>query len=225
MRKSINEAGYSEDLYMHCVEKQVIQSDVHVIMTNDLHTNTYANLALPLNCEPELFKRITQDMAEWLVRMKFEFHAVAATGNGSRYAQEVVRLLRERGFRVEFVWAERSAFGEKLEFHRDQEGFIYGNPVIIIDDVFSTGGTVRELIDLIVRHGGHVSRILVVLNRSNDHALEHRGDTTIVYSLIRHPITAWPANECPQCKEKKPFSTKFGKGLEHFRTHGQLESS
>jgi orotate phosphoribosyltransferase len=84
---------------------------------------------------------------------------IAPALGGLVIGQEVARQLGAR-----FIFAEKEE--GKLELRR---GFKItpGEKTLIIEDVVTKGGRVQETIDIVRAHGGHVTGVAVIVDRSN----------------------------------------------------------
>ena len=84
---------------------------------------------------------------------------IAPALGGLVIGQEVARQLG-----VRFIFAEKEE--GKLELRR---GFKItpGEKTLVIEDVVTKGGRVQETIDIVRAHGGHVTGVAVIVDRSN----------------------------------------------------------
>lgn len=102
-----------------------------------------------------------------------------------------------RGLQVENFFTERDENG-KMVLRR---GFAIekGQKVLVVEDVVTTGGSVREVIDLVGQAGGVVVGVGSIVDRTGgkiDFGVPFRA----VYSAA---VESWEADECPLCKEGK----------------------
>jgi orotate phosphoribosyltransferase len=84
---------------------------------------------------------------------------------------------------------------------------VKGKHFLIVDDVYTTGGTIDKLEAAICLLGGHVQGNLVIFDRSYM-------NTKRVASVICHRFPDWrPGRKyCPMCKKGIPLSTNVGHG-------------
>lgn len=74
-----------------------------------------------------------------------------------------------------------------------------GQRVLVVEDVVTTGGSVREVIDIVKAAGGVVVGVGVVVDRTGG-----KIDFGVpVKSVISMDVQSWEADECPICKEGK----------------------
>jgi tRNA-guanine transglycosylase len=75
-----------------------------------------------------------------------------------------------------------------------------GQRVLIVEDVVTTGLSVREVIDVVRAHGGVVAAVGVIVRR----AIVDFGVPTI--ALLDLPIESYAPEECPQCAANEPLT-------------------
>ncbi len=76
-----------------------------------------------------------------------------------------------------------------------------GQKVLVVEDVVTTGGSVREVIDIVRKHGGEVVGLGVVVDRTGG-----KIDFGVpLESVISMEVISYEADECPLCKEGLPL--------------------
>ncbi len=122
------------------------------------------------------------------------------TLGGIILAHEVARQLGVQAF-----YAERE--GDRRVFRRGLD-ITPGTPVLVVDDILTTGGSLREVIEAVRRHKGKVVAAAVLVNRGDQEM-----DLGVpLFSCLRVSIPTYAPKECPQCKEGTPL-TKLGSSL------------
>ena len=105
-----------------------------------------------------------------------------------------------RALGVPFLFAERheGAFTLRRGFGLDA-----GQAVAVVEDVFTTGQSTREVIGLCTASGARVVAAGSIVDRGMP------ADTLSVptRSLISLSLPAWPETECPLCREGVPLDT------------------
>ena len=123
---------------------------------------------------------------------KIELVAGPTTG-GIILAFETARQLGLRS-----IFAEKE--GEIRIFRRDFD-IASGERVLIVDDILTTGGSIRETMRAVARLGGVVIGIGVLVDRSPKEI-----DFGVpLFSCLRAPTTAYSAEECPLCAANIPL--------------------
>ena len=91
------------------------------------------------------------------------------------------------------IFAERKS--EKMEIRRGFE-IKKGERFIIAEDVITTGGSVREIIDICNSSGAEVKAVVSIVNRS-----ENIDFNIPYYYLVKFDIDKYSPDNCPLCKK------------------------
>lgn len=164
----------------------------HFKLSSGLHSENYLQCALVLQY-PEMAEKLAKELAEKFAGKKIDTVIGPALG-GITIAYEVARALGIRG-----IFAERQD-GDMVI----RRGFSVsqGENVLVVEDVITTGGSTREVIDAVKKSGGKVVGVGCIIDRS---------DTKIDFgaelkSLARLKIKTYGQNECPLCKSNIPIT-------------------
>ncbi len=117
------------------------------------------------------------------------------TTGGIILAFEVARQLGVRG-----IFAEKESGGERA-FKR---GFSIspGERVLIVDDILTTGNSIREVIAAVTKQGGIVIGIGVLVDRS-----EQRLEFGVpLFSCYRAVTPTYTPGDCPLCAARVPLA-------------------
>ncbi|MGA2240867.1 MAG: orotate phosphoribosyltransferase [Verrucomicrobiota bacterium] len=129
----------------------------HFILRSGLHSRQYFQCALALQQMPDV-EKFGSALAD-KVRQFRAATVIAPALGGLVIGQEVARQLG-----VRFIFTEKE--GGKLVLRR---GFkiVPGEEIIVVEDVVTKGGRVKETIDIVRAHGGHVAGVAAIVDRSN----------------------------------------------------------
>jgi len=163
----------------------------HFLLTSGLHSDVYWEKFRILQ-NPRITGRLCgliaghyRDQAPDLV--------AGPTLGGMVLAFEVARQLE-----VGSVYAEKDDLGRA--FRRDFE-ISPGSRILIVDDILTTGGSLRETIAAADKLEGIVIGIGVLVDRSDkDLAFD-----LPVFSCLRSPAIAYAPDECPLCAKRVPL--------------------
>lgn len=163
----------------------------HFLLTSGLHSDSYWEKFQVLQW-PKYTQLLCASIAEHFRNSGIEVVAAPTTG-GIIIGYEVAR-----GLRVRSIFAERSEHGRSF-----RRGFDIrpGENVLIVDDILTTGSSVQDVIDEVVRKQGHIVGIAVLVDRSE-------GRVNLGYplfSLLQVHVPAYKPEECPLCRQGIPF--------------------
>jgi orotate phosphoribosyltransferase len=148
----------SEDL-LALFRKTGALLDGHFVLRSGLHSRQYFQCAILLS-HPEIAERVCKMLADKLRAFACNSVISPALG-GIIVGQEVGRSLGKR-----HIFVEKNDDG-KLVLRR---GFKIdkGEKFVVVEDVVTRGGRVQETIDIVRAHGGLVSAVGVIVDRSGD---------------------------------------------------------
>lgn len=116
------------------------------------------------------------------------------TTGGIILAYEVGRLLGVRG-----IFAEKDDAGGRSF----QRGFRIepGERALLVDDILTTGGSIREVLDAVRRSGGEVAGVGVLADRTAGRV----NFGVPLYACLSLEIESYPPDDCPLCKASVPL--------------------
>ena len=162
----------------------------HFRLTSGLHSSEYLQCALVLQ-HPSLAERLGRDLARQLPAA--DLVASPAIG-GLIVGHEVAPAL---GCRL--VFAERESGVMTL-----RRGFSLrpGERAVVIEDVITTGGSTREVIQVLQAAGVEVLAAASIVDRSGG-----RVDLGVPrLALETLEAVAWPQEDCPLCRQGVPVT-------------------
>jgi orotate phosphoribosyltransferase len=162
----------------------------HFVLRSGLHSAHYFQCALVCQHMPQM-ERLAQLLRAKLQGVAFQTVLSPAMG-GLVIGQEVARQARAR-----FLFAEKEASVLVL-----RRGFqlAAGEPVLVVEDVVTRGGRVRECLELIRRAGGVPAGIAMLVDRSAGVA---KFDVP-VFSLLEMSFPTYPPDQVPAWLAKLP---------------------
>ncbi len=168
----------------------------HFELRSGLHSNQYFQCAWLLQY-PSIAERLcraaVEKMQEELGDTDRVDSVIAPALGGIPVGHEVGRAL-----------GVRSIFAEKQDGKLIMRRFKIepGEKFVVAEDVITRGGRVQETVDIVKAHGGEVTAILVLVDRSGGKA---QFDAP-VFSLLQMTPMTWEPSECPLCKEGIPIT-------------------
>ncbi|MBI4335839.1 MAG: orotate phosphoribosyltransferase [Candidatus Omnitrophica bacterium] len=171
----------------------------HFKLSSGLHSEGYFQCALLLQ-HPKYAKMFCRSLANKFRRLRPAVVAGPAIG-GIIVSYEVANAL---GCRSIFMERENDIMTLRRGFDIKK-----GERVLIVEDVITTGGSTREVMEVVRKKGGRVAGIGSIVDRSCgelDFGVEF-------ISLIKININTYKQEECPLCKKGiqlvKPGSRKI----------------
>jgi orotate phosphoribosyltransferase len=171
----------------------------HFRLTSGLHSAEYLQSARVLQ-HPALAEKLAKELAS---RMPKGGAVASPAVGGLIIGHEVARAM---GADVRFIFTERDADG-KMTLRR---GFAVepGETFVVVEDAVTTGGTTREVVELLQALGAIVLAVGSIIDRSGGTA--DVGVPRFALSVLK-PET-WPPDFCPLCQKgvpvEKPGSRK-----------------
>jgi orotate phosphoribosyltransferase len=169
----------------------------HFELSSGMHSAMYVQCALVLRY-PRFAEKLGQALAALFSDATIQKVVSPALG-GVIIGQEVARALPAPKFGadtgVPAIFVERNA-GGNLTLRR---GFSLepGEKVLVVEDVWTTGGSTLDTIQVIEEAGGRVVAVGALIDRSGG-KIEFPVEAQ---SLLGLTIPSYPPEECPQCKE------------------------
>lgn len=164
----------------------------HFQLTSGLHSPMYWEKFRILE-HPRYTERLCRMIANHFRDENVQLVAGPTTG-GVIVAYEVARQLGVRS-----IFAERVGTSARV-FRRGFE-IAPGERVLVVDDVLTTGGSVREVMAEAGRKGGQLVGIGVLVDRTQADV-----DFGIpLFSCLRTVVPTYEPEQCPLCGEGKPL--------------------
>lgn len=174
----------------------------HFRLSSGLHSPNYLQSALVLR-HPAYAEQLGQMLGDLLFQMLSEGPGIAKNGNiadfvispalgGLIVGHEVARALG-----LPFLFAERDA-ERKMALRR---GFTIhaGERAIVIEDVITTGGSTREVIEIVHGFGAQAVAAGSIIDRSGGSA--ELGIPRVALETLT--VESWTPELCPLCKAGK----------------------
>ena len=154
--------------------------------------------------DPVLLERVARELADAFRSLDPTIVVGAAVG-GILLAYEVARQL---GTKAIFVEKENGVPALRRGFKLSPQ-----DRVLLVEDVLTTGRSMRETIDVVRSTGASIVGLGVIVARGEspfDGACPERsrgaqGDTVPTHVLLDLPLQSYDEAECPQCRAAEPL--------------------
>ena len=166
----------------------------HFLLASGRHSDRYVE-KFDLLRQPAEISAVCAGFTERYRAERIDVVAGPTTG-GILLAFEVGRQLG-----VAAAYAERRGDGEPGREFRRGTTFVPGQRVVVIDDILTTGGSVRETLAALAAHPVEVVGVGVLVDRSG-------GQVEFgvpLMALATLTVATWAATDCPLCAAGKPL--------------------
>lgn len=171
----------------------------HFLLTSARHSDSYMQCARLLE-EPQYTEKVVKYLAEKFKNQNIDIVIGPATG-GIILSYEFAKQLGAKSY---FTERENEIMTLRRGFEIPKAA-----RVLIVEDVITTGGSVKEVIELVEREGGEIVGMAVIADRTG-------GKIDFNYPLVSgfsEEILSYTPENCPICKEnrlplEKPGSRK-----------------
>ena len=171
--------------------------DGHFLLTSGLHSPHYVEKFNVLQ-HPQYTQRLCEAMAEKFKDARIEIVVGPVTG-GILLAHETGKALGTRAIFTERV-------GGKMTFRRGVS-LCEGERVLIVEDIVTTGGSIKEVIDVVKAAGAVPVAVSMLVDRSGGKAAF--GDVPAT-ALLTMSVETYTPEQCPLCAKGIPM-TKRGR--------------
>lgn len=163
----------------------------HFLLSSGLHSNRYVQCALILQ-HPKYAEYLGKNLAKKFSKRKINVVVSPAIG-GIVIGQEVGRALGKRA-----IFAEREegklVLRRGFDIKKDER-------ILIVEDVLTTGGSVKEIIGIARKKGARLVGVGCIVNRSTG---DIKFEVPLKF-LLRLKIENYKPQKCPLCKQGLPL--------------------
>lgn len=192
----------------------------HIVYTSGKHGAAYVNkdAIYPHTKEISLLCRA---IAENFAKVEVDIVVAPAVG-GVILSQWVAHHLSDlNGREVLAVYAEKLEGGDGFVIKRGYDKMIQQKRVLVVEDILTTGGSVKKVVESARALGGEVIGIAALCNRGGLKASD-LGEVPELFTLVNLKLDAWDEAFCPLCSQKVPINTDVGKGREFLARKQQI---
>jgi len=189
-----------------------IITDSHLVYTSGLHGSTSVN-KYALYTDSVSVSSVCSILATAIITAGIDAQVIVGPAMGGITLSQwtAYHLWRKLGSKVLSVFAEKIFLGDAMELKHGYEKIVKDKRVFIVEDVLTTGGSVKKTIEAVSRACGTVVGV-DLFNRGNITA-ESLGVPRLM-SLVELELSTYNPETCPLCATGVPINTDVGKGKE-----------
>lgn len=184
----------------------------HIVYTSGKHGTAYVNkdAVYPHTAETS---RLCRAIAEQFADDNVEVVIAPAIGGVVLSQWTAHHLTEMNGREVLGVYAEKSENGDAFVIKRGYDKLIVGKKVLVVEDVLTTGGSAKKVVEATRAIGGNVIGLGVICNRGGITS-QDVADVPKLTALVNIKLDAYDEATCPLCEQNVPINTDVGKGRE-----------
>ena len=187
--------------YLNIFRKTGALMEGHFVLTSGRHSRSYFQCAKVLQYPQylNLFSKIISDHFKTFDVNTVISPAVGGIVIGTRVGGDLDKRT---------IFAEREN-GEMVL----RRGFSIspGEKVLVVEDVITTGGSVKEVMQVVEELGGQVVGVGIIVDRSNGNIILHDNQ----YSIVKLEVESFAENEIPEDLAKMPIQKPGSRSLKN----------
>ncbi len=191
--------------------------DGHFVYTSDRHGNKYLNkdAIYPHTRETSLLCRDIAEQFDEFYKGDAEVEVVIAPATGGVILSQWTAhfLTKYTGRDVLGVYADKKTVNGEDDFviKRGYEKIVPGKNVLVVEDLLTTGGSVRKVVAATRAIGGNVVGVGVLCNRGGVSPAD-LGGVPRLFVLADIKMDSWSEEDCLLCKSGVPVNADIGHG-------------
>ncbi len=200
-------------------ETHAIITDDHFVYTSGKHGSVYVNKDA-LYPHTEKASEVGMLFAEKVKDKEIDVIVGPMIGGIILSQWTAYHLSKLQGKEVLSVYTEKDAESNQVFGRRGYDKLIPGKNIFIVEDLTTTGASVKKVVNTVRAAGGNVVMVGVMINRNPKEVNEQFMEAPF-FALGEFPAVAFEESECPLCKEGKPVNAKIGHGKKYLEQKGK----
>ena len=199
-----------------------VLTDDHFVYTSGKHGSVYINKDA-VYPHTQLTSTIGKMFAEKYKNQNIEALVAPAIGGtilSQWTAYHLSRLTKREvlsAYTENDIGQQASAAESNQVFRRGYDKLVSGKNVLVIEDLTTTGISVKKVVDAVKAIAGNVVAVCVMVNRDPKHVTSQTvGAPFSSLGILR--AEAYDESICPLCKKNIPINTKIGHGKKYFES-------
>lgn len=187
-------------------------TDSHFVYTSGKHGSVYVNKDAVYPHTKETSK-IGKMFAEKFKNKKIDVVAAPALGGIILSQWTAYHLSKLKGKEVLGVYTEKTP-DKNMIFTRGYDKLVRGKNILVIEDLTTTGGSVKKVVDTVKAAGGKVVAVCVMVNRDPVNVNSKTiGAPFSALGIIK--ASAFNEENCELCRKNVPINVRVGHGRKY----------
>ena len=189
-----------------------VVSNSHFVYVSGRHAPTYVNKDY-VYPHTAYISRIAEIIAEKYKDSPVDVVVGPAIGGIILSQWTAHHLSRLKGKEVLSVYTEKQPDKDQI-FTRGYGACVKGKNVLVVEDIVTTGGSVKKVINSVVKEGGNVLAACAIVNKDPKNINPDSMGVPFDYLAIIG-MDVYEEKDCPLCKAGVPINTMLGHGKKY----------
>lgn len=190
----------------------------HIVYTSGKHGETYLNKDA-IYPHTQAISKICLKIAKKFKNKGIEIVAAPALGGIILSQWTAYHLSKLTKKEVLGIYTEKTLDKNQI-LTRGYDKLVKGKKVLVVEDITTTGGSVKKTIHSIREAHGQVVAVCVLVNRDSKNIDSTKMEAPFI-PLAEVNMQAWDEKDCPLCQKGVPINTTIGKGREYMAKKNQ----
>jgi len=209
-----------EDVIKILKKANALITDDHFVGTSGRHLDTYINKDALFPHTAQVSK-VGKLFANKYKNKKIDVVVAPALGGILLSQWTAYYLSKLKKKEVYGIYTEKDSENNQV-FKRGYDAFVKGKNTLILEDLTTTGGSVKKAVNAVRKAGGKVVGVCVMVNR--DPGLVNSKSIGAPFSALAvYRAKSYEENDCPLCAKGVPVNTKVGHGKKFLKSKGLLK--
>ncbi|OGI62542.1 hypothetical protein A2818_02295 [Candidatus Nomurabacteria bacterium RIFCSPHIGHO2_01_FULL_40_12] len=193
-----------------------VVGDSHFVYVSGKHAPMYVNKDY-VYPHTAYISRIAEIIAEKYKDINIDVVAGPSIGGIILSQWTAHHLSKLKDKEVLSVYTEKQLDKNQI-FTRGYGKFVKGKNVLVVEDIVTTGGSVKKVIDSVGNEGGRVVAACAIVNKDPLNINPEFMGVPFDYLTVLG-MDVWDEKDCPLCKEGVPINTELGHGKKFLEEH------
>lgn len=194
-----------------------VLTDSHFVGTSGKHFGTYINKDA-LYPHTKETSEICKMMAGKAKDLEVDIVIGPSVGGIILSQWTAYHLSQIKNKEVLGVYTEKDENSNQI-FKRGYDKMVTGKNVIIVEDLTTTGGSAKKVVETAKSVGANVLGVVVMVNKNpKEVTSEYFGVPFFYLDVLEVPV--YDETECPLCKSGVPIDTRVGHGKKYLEAKG-----
>ncbi len=188
-------------------------TDDHFVYTSGKHGSVYINKDA-LYPHTKFASRIGELFAQKYKDVNIDVVVGPSLGGIILSQWTAFHLSTIKGKEILGVYTEKDQENNQIFSRRGYDKFVKGKNILIVEDLTTTGGSVKKVVETVRNAGGNIVAVCVMVNRNPDGVTADFMQAPFS-SLAVLKAKAYDAKDCPLCAKNIPINIKIGHGKKY----------